>query len=174
MNIEFSPLYIILFIILLCIYFYNRLISSKQNVHEAWSGIDVQLKRRHDLIPNLIAIVKGYSNHESKIFTQIAEERTQAITNQDKDVGTIGTIETKIQGTLKSLFAVAENYPDLKANQHYLQLQTDIRETEDQIASARRIYNSNVADYNTLIRSFPANIIAGMGNFKHASFFQQT
>src|SRR3989344_9035637 len=147
MNIEFSPLYIILFIILLCIYFYNRLISSKQNVHEAWSGIDVQLKRRHDLIPNLVQAVQGYAKHEEQLFKHIAEERSKALALPQSDVSELSRVEKEIAIYLRSILAIAESYPQLKANENFLKLQTELTETEDQIASARRIYNSNVADY---------------------------
>lgn len=160
-------------IVLVYIYFYNRLISAKQNAHEAWSGIDVQLKRRHDLIPNLVQVVKGYAKHEEKLFRQITEERTKALSLPKSDVKGISSVEKEIDSTLRSILAIAEAYPDLKANENFLKLQSQLAETEDQIASARRIYNSNTADYNTLINSFPVNIIAGLSNLSALPFFQK-
>jgi len=161
-------------IVLIYIYFYNRLISAKQNAHEAWSGIDVQLKRRHDLIPNLVNVVQGYAKHEEKLFKEIAEERTKALSLPKSDVKGLSGIEKEIDTSLHSILAIAEAYPDLKANEQFLKLQVQLTETEDQIASARRIYNSNTADYNTLINSFPANITAGLSNFSPLTYFQHT
>mgnify|MGYP001617939273 CR=1 FL=1 len=154
------------------VYLYNKLISSKQNVKEAWSGIDVQLKRRHDLIPNIVTTVKGYAKHEDALFQKIAEERSRAITIPTGDLHALGAVEEKIIQSMKSLFAVAEAYPELKANENYLSLQQQLGETEDQIASARRIYNSNAADLNTLIQSFPSNIIASVLSFQKVEYFE--
>ncbi len=151
---------------------YNKLVSSKQNVKEAWSGIDVQLKRRHDLIPNVVETVKGYAAHETALFNHIAEERTKALAFKGDDRKAIAAVETEITQSMKSLFAVAEAYPELKANENFLSLQQQLGETEDQIASARRIYNSNVADMNTLIESFPSNILASILSFRKAEYFE--
>lgn len=159
--------------VLLYIYFYNRLTSAKQNVHEAWSGIDVQLKRRHDLIPNLVENVGGYAKHEDKLFKQITEERSKALSLSKSDIVGLAAIEVEIDAAIKAIFAVAEAYPDLKANENFLKLQAQLEQTEDQIASARRIYNSNVADYNTLINSFPVNITARINHFSTLPFFQE-
>ena len=164
----------VVIIILLYIYFYNKLISAKQNAHEAWSGIDVQLKRRHELIPNLVNVVQGYAKHEEKLFKQITEERAKALSLPKSDVKGLSGVEKEIDTTLRSILAVAEAYPDLKANENFLKLQSQLAETEDQIASARRIYNSNAADYNTLINSFPVNIVAGLSNFSPLAYFQHT
>jgi LemA protein len=156
----------------LILYFYNRLVSSRQNVREAWSGIDVQLRRRHDLIPNLVEVVKGYAKHEEQLFKQIAETRAKALSFSSSNVDSLAKVEEQLGKSVKSLFAVAEAYPELKANENFLKLQTGLSETEDQIASARRIYNSNVADYNTHIGVFPANIVARLFHFSEARFFQ--
>ena len=148
---------------------YNGLIKLKNRVDEAWSDIDVQLKRRHDLIPNLINTVKGYAEHEKEVFEKVTEARTAAMgaqTPAEKE-----NAENMLSGTLKSLFAVAENYPDLKANQNFLELQRELTDTEDKIQAARRFYNGNVRDFNTKIQVFPTNVFAGMLNFTSREFF---
>lgn len=167
-------LLIIIFLIGVYIVLYNRLVNAKQNAHEAFAGIDVQLKRRYDLIPNLIQTVKGYAAHEEKLFIHIAESRAQALSISKENVQQKAGIEKDIDISLKSLFAIAEAYPELKANEHYLKLQQQLAETEDQIASARRIYNSNVTDYNTHLHSFPTNIVAVLHAFKPLPLFQNT
>ena len=149
---------------------YNGLIRLKNRVDEAWSDIDVQLKRRYDLIPNLVNTVKGYASHERELFEKVTEARTAAMgaqTPHDKEQA-----ENMLSGTLKSLFAVAENYPDLKANQNFLELQRELTDTEDKIQASRRFYNGNVRDFNTKIEMFPNNIIAGMLKFAKREFFQ--
>jgi LemA protein len=148
---------------------YNGLITLKNRVDEAWSDIDVQLKRRHDLIPNLVNTVKGYATHERELFEKVTQARTAAMgaqTTQQKEQA-----ENVLSGTLKSLFAVAENYPDLKANQNFLELQRELTDTEDKIQASRRFYNGNVRDFNTKIEVFPSNIIAGMLKFTKREFF---
>ena len=171
MTMEYTLIAVVI-IILLYIYFYNKLISAKQNAHEAWSGIDVQLKRRHELIPNLVNVVQGYAKHEEKLFIQITEERAKALSLPKSDIKGLSGIEKEIDTSLHSILAIAEAYPDLKANENFLKLQSQLAETEDQIASARRIYNSNAADYNILINSFPVNITAGLSNFSQLPYFQ--
>jgi LemA protein len=149
---------------------YNGLIKLKNRVDEAWSDINVQLKRRYDLIPNLINTVKGYAAHEKELFEKVTEARTQAMGAQnpaDKEKA-----ENMLSGTLKSLFAVAENYPDLKANQNFLELQRELTDTEDKIQASRRFYNGNVRDFNTKIEIFPNNIFAGILHFVKRDFFQ--
>ena len=149
---------------------YNGLIKLKNRVDEAWSDIDVQLKRRHDLIPNLINTVKGYAAHEKELFEKVTQARTAAMgakTPEDKEKA-----EDMLSGTLKSLFAVAEAYPDLKANQNFLELQRELTDTEDKIQASRRFYNGNVRDFNTKIETFPTNIFAGMLHFVKREFFQ--
>lgn len=149
---------------------YNGLIRLKNRVDEAWSDIDVQFKRRYDLIPNLVNTVKGYAAHERELFEKVTEARSaamQAGTPAEKEKA-----ENILSGTLKSLFAVAENYPDLKANQNFLELQRELTDTEDKIQAARRFYNGNVRDFNTKIQVFPNNIIAGMLKFTSREFFE--
>ena len=149
---------------------YNGLITLKNRVDEAWSDIDVQLKRRYDLIPNLINIVKGYATHEKEVFEKVTEARTRAMgagTASDK-----AEAENMLSGTLKTLFAVSEAYPDLKANQNFLELQRELTDTEDKIQASRRFYNGNARDFNIKIELFPNNIIAGMLNFAKRDFFE--
>lgn len=149
---------------------YNGLIRLKNRVDEAWSDIDVQTKRRYDLIPNLVNTVKGYATHERELFEKVTEARARAMgagTAQDK-----AQAENMLSNTLKSLFAVAEAYPDLKANQNFLELQRELTDTEDKIQAARRFYNGNVRDFNIKIQIFPNNLIAGMLNFAKREFFE--
>ena len=149
---------------------YNSLVTLKLRVDEAWSDITVQLKRRLDLIPNLVNSVKGYAAHESGVFERVTEARANALNAQ----GVKETAEAEImfEGALKSLFAVAEAYPDLKANQNFIQLQDELVDTEDKIQAARRFYNGGVRDLNTKIQLFPNNIFAGMLGFKERDFFE--
>ena len=138
-------------------------------MREAWSDIDVQLKRRHDLIPNLVESVKGYMAHERGVFEKVTEARTRALGSQNKTEK--ADAENILSGTLKTLFAVSENYPELKANANFLDLQRELADTENKIQAARRFYNSNVMDYNTKIQVFPNNLIAGALGFKKEEFF---
>ncbi|MCA9385327.1 LemA family protein [Candidatus Dojkabacteria bacterium] len=149
---------------------YNGLVKLKNIVDEAWSGIDVQLKRRYDLIPNLVETVKGYASHEKGTFEKIAELRTSAMSTQS--VEKKGEIENQLTGALKSLFAVAENYPELKADSSFVNLQNELSGLEDEIQKARRYYNGTVRDFNTRIQVFPANLIAGMLGFSAREFFE--
>src|ERR1019366_4534172 len=156
----------------LLIAMYNSLVQLRVRCESAWSDIDVQLKRRHDLIPNLVETVKGYASHEKGTFENIAKFRSQAMqatTPEGKAVA-----ENQLTGALKSLFAVAENYPELKASEQFTQLQGSLSQTEDSIQNARRYYNAVVRDLNTKIQSFPTNIIAGMFNFTARQFFETT
>ena len=149
---------------------YNGLITLKNRVDEAWSDIDVQLKRRYDLIPNLVNTVKGYASHEKEVFEKVTEARANAMgagTTEDK-----AKAENMLSNTLKSLFAVAEAYPDLKANQNFLELQRELTDTEDKIQASRRFYNGNVRDFNIKIEVFPNNIFAGILNFTKREFFE--
>ena len=149
---------------------YNGLVKLKIRVDEAWSDITVQLKRRADLIPNLINSVKGYAAHESGVFQAVTEARSNVI--NAKGVKETAQAENMLEGALKSLFAVAEAYPDLKANQNFLQLQEELVDTEDKIQASRRFYNGGVRDLNTKITLFPNNIFAGMLGFKSREFFE--
>ena len=152
---------------------YNGLVQSKQKVKEAWSGIDVQLKRRYDLIPNLLNTVKGYAKHESETLENVTKARTSAMdVSQGGKVGEIAQAENMLSGALKSIFALSESYPDLKANQNFLELQNELSDTEDQISAARRIYNGNVTVMNTKVQSFPSNVIANLHHFSDESFFE--
>jgi len=149
---------------------FNGLVRLRNRVSEAWSDIDVQLKRRYDLIPNLINTVKGYAAHESGVFEKVTAARAaamQAGTASDK-----AQAENMLTDTLKSLFAVAEAYPDLKANQNFLELQRELSDTENKIQAARRFYNGNVLELNNKIDMFPSNIIAGMFAFTKREFFE--
>jgi len=167
-------LYIVLGLVALLAIFlwatYNGLVKLKIRVDEAWSDITVQLKRRVDLIPNLVNTVKGYAAHESAVFEKVTEARS-AIQNASS-VKEAAAGENMLEGALKSLFAVAEAYPDLKANQNFLQLQQELVDTEDKIQAARRFYNGGVRDLNTKIRLFPNNIFAGMLGFTEREFFE--
>ncbi len=148
---------------------YNGLITLRNRTDEAWSDIDVQLKRRYDLIPNLVETVKGYAKHESGTMEKVIQARAAAMgaqTTADK-----AKAENMLSDTLKSLFAVAENYPDLKASQNFLQMQDDLKDAEDKIQAARRFYNANVRDFNTKIQVFPNNLIAARMSFKKYDFF---
>ena len=171
---EFLWLWIILGIVVLLAAFvwstYNGLVKLKIRVDEAWSDITVQLKRRVDLIPNLVNTVKGYAAHESGVFEKVTEARS-AIQNA-KGVKDAAAAENMLEGALKSLFAVAEAYPDLKANQNFAQLQQELVDTEDKIQAARRFYNGGVRDLNTKITLFPNNLFAGMLGFKSRDFFE--
>jgi len=149
---------------------YNGLVSFKNRAEEAWSDIEVQMKRRYDLIPNLVNTVKGYAAHEKQVFENVAKARSQAM--QAGTIGEHAQAENMLTGALKSLFAVAEAYPDLKANQNFLELQREITDTEDKIQASRRFYNGNARDLNIKIESFPSNIIAGIFNFAKREFFE--
>ncbi|QQG49906.1 MAG: LemA family protein [Candidatus Berkelbacteria bacterium] len=149
---------------------YNSLITLKNRVQEAWSDIDVQLKRRYDLIPNLIEAVKGYVKQEKDVLTQVTEARTTAMSA--KSPHDKAQAENMLSETLKSLFAVSEAYPDLKSSQNFLSLQTELTDTEDKIQASRRFYNANVRDLNTKIETFPTNMIAGMVGAQKREFFE--
>lgn len=149
---------------------YNGIVTLKNRTEEAWSDIDVQMKRRYDLIPNLVNTVKGYATHEQTAFEKVTEARARAMSATG--VADKGQAENMLTGALKSVFAIAEAYPDLKANQNFLELQQELSDTENKIQASRRFYNGNVRDLNTKIESFPSNIIAGMFAFVKREFFQ--
>ncbi len=148
----------------------NSIIGARNRVDEAWSGIDVQLKRRHDLVPNLVETVKGYAQHEQQTFQRTTEARAQAM--QAASVHQTQQAEAVLSGALAELRAVAENYPDLRATENFQRLQADLNEIEDEIQAARRIYNSNVQSYNTKIQIFPNSIVANLGGFQAREFFE--
>ena len=169
-----SPTIIILIVIgvfvLYIIFIFNGLVQLRNRVGEAWSDIDVQLKRRYDLIPNLINTVKGYAAHETGVFEKVTAARSAAM--QAGTPAGKAEAENMLSGALKSLFAVSEAYPDLKANQNFLELQRELSDTENKIQAARRFYNGNVLDLNNKIDMFPSNIIAGMFAFAKREFFE--
>jgi LemA protein len=160
---------IIVLIVILIIYIYNSLVRAKVRTDEAWSDITVQLKRRYDLIPNLVNTVQGYAKHEKTVFEDVTEARAQALGAQS--VSEVAKADNQFQAALKSLFAVAEAYPDLKANQGFQQLQAELVDTEDKIQAARRFYNGSARDLNIKIQTFPTNLLAGMLGFKKRDFF---
>jgi LemA protein len=148
----------------------NSIIAARNRVDESWSGIDVQLKRRHDLVPNLVETVKGYAEHESSVFEKATKARAEAMSAHS--VGDTAKAEQKLSGALTDLRAVAENYPTLRATENFQQLSRSLSELEDEIQASRRIYNSNVQSFNTDIQQFPGSIIANQGGFTAREFFE--
>lgn len=167
---EITLIIFALALILVPIFLYNSLIGKKNTVKESYSGIEVQLKRRYDLIPNLVNTVKGYAKHEADTFEKVTKARTEAM--HSKNIHDKAKAENEISDTLKSLFAVAESYPALKADQNFLHLQQELSDTEDKLSASRRFYNGAVNSFNTAIESVPTNIIAGIFKFKKADFFE--
>lgn len=170
MTIGYIVLGLVVLFVVWAIAAYNRFVRLVMRSKEAWADIDVQLKRRYDLIPNLVETVKGYATHEREAFENVTQARARAM-----DAGSVeakGQAENMLSGALKSLFAVAEAYPDLKANTNFLELQRQLTDTEDKIQAARRFYNGNVRDLNTSIQSFPGNVIASMFRFEPREFFE--
>ncbi len=170
LEILLIPLALIAAIVLWGVAVYNSLVTLKNRVDEAWSDIDVQLKRRYDLIPNLIETVKGYATHERELFEKVTQARAQAMGAQNPAAK--AEAENMLTGTLKSLFAVSENYPDLKANQNFLELQRELTDTEDKIQASRRFYNGNVRDFNIKLEVFPDTLVAKMLNYAKREFFE--
>jgi LemA protein len=168
------PLIIIIVVVLLLIVFfifsYNGLVRLRNSIDNAWSQIDVQLKRRHDLIPNLIETVKGYAAHESGTFEKVVAARNAAMSAQGPQQ--TAEAENALTGTLKSIFALSEAYPDLKANQNFIALQEELTSTEDRISYARQFYNDRVLRYDNKLETFPSNTIAGMFSFKPREYFE--
>jgi LemA protein len=167
-GIIFLVLLVVIAVVLIGMY--NSLVQLRVRCDSAWSDIDIQLKRRHDLIPNLVETVKGYAAHEKGTFENIAKFRSQAM--QATSPADKAVAENQLTGALKSLFAVAENYPELKASDQFTQLQASLSQTEDAIQNSRRYYNAVVRDLNTKIQSFPTNILAGMAGFTQRQFFE--
>lgn len=170
MNTFYIALGVVVVMLAWVIFAYNRFVAMVQRAKEAWADIDVQLKRRYDLIPNLVETVKGYLTHERQTLESVTDARVAAM-----DAGSIeakGKAENMLTGALKSLFAVAEAYPDLKANTNFLELQRELSDTENKIQAARRFYNTVVRDLNTAIHSFPGNLIAGFFGFEPREFFE--
>lgn len=167
-------LWIVLIILVIIMFWmvgiYNGLVSLKNRAKEAWSDIDVQLKRRYDLIPNLVESVKGYAKHEKDLFEKVTKARAEAMTASG--VKETEKAENMLSSTLKSLFAVAENYPQLRASENFQKLQDELTDTENKIEASRRFYNANVRDLSIKVERFPDKIIAGMFNFKQMDLFE--
>jgi LemA protein len=163
---------ILVVLVLIFIGVNNSMIGARNRVDEAWSGIDVQLKRRHDLVPNLVETVKGYATHERETFEKVTEARAEAMKAQGP--AQAGAAEGRLNAVLGDLRAIAENYPELRATENFQQLQRELTELEDEIQASRRIYNSNVQTYNTKIQVFPNSVIASMRNFEAREFFEIT
>lgn len=161
---------IVVVVALFLVITYNSLVLLRNRVREAWSDIDVQLKRRYDLIPNLVETVKGYASHEQGTFEKVIQARNAAMSA--KGIKEKGEAENALSETLKSIFALSENYPDLKASTNFLELQRELTDTEDKIQASRRFYNGNVLDFNTRLETFPTNMFAGMLGFKVSEFFE--
>ncbi len=168
-----NPLYILIGVVVLVllwvVFAFNSLVRLRTRAKEAWADIEVQLKRRYDLIPNIVETVKGYASHEKEVFENVTKARTEAMGAQSPQAH--AQAENALSSTLKTLFAVSENYPDLKANANFLDLQRELADTENKIQSARRFYDTNVRDLNIGIESFPKNVIAGMFGFSKMEFF---
>lgn len=162
---------IIILLVIIVVVMYNGLVQLKVRSEEAWSDIDVQLKRRYDLIPNLIETVKGYAKHEKELFERVTEARANAISAKGGAAEKAGA-ENVLTDALKSVFAVAENYPELKASDNFAKLQDELTDTENKIESSRRFYNANVRDLNTKIQIFPSNLIANVFGFKMRELFE--
>lgn len=170
---EITLIVIVAVVVILAIFLwatYNGLVTLNNRVEEAWSDITVQLKRRLDLIPNLVETVKGYAGHEKEVFEKVTETRANALNAQG--VKATAEAENQFEGALKSLFAVSENYPTLRASENFQQLQAELVDTEDKIQASRRFYNGGVRDLNTRIQIFPNNLFAGMFGFKSREFFE--
>ena len=150
---------------------YNRLVRLRASVKESWADVTTELKRRHDLIPNLVSTVKGYATHEREIMEEVTKAREAALTLSQSPAAQAQS-ENLLSQALKSLIGIAENYPDLKASQNFLGLQRELANTEDRIQASRRFYNANVRDINVTVQSFPSNLVAGMCGFRQEEFFQ--
>ncbi len=159
----------ILFVVLT----FNALVALRNHIRDAWANIDTELKRRHDLIPNLVATVKGYAAHEKELFERIAALRSQCLTGLE-ETGQAASQENELALAMKQMLALVENYPQLKADQHFLALQGQLTQTEDRIQAARRFFNGNIRDYRNKCETFPSNIIAGLFGFESKDYFQIT
>ena len=167
-----APIVVLVLLALFIFGLYNGLVTAKVRIGEAWSGIDVQLKRRTDLIPNIVETVKGYAKHEKEVFENVTKARSALLSASGPQEKAMANGE--LTTALKSLFAVAESYPELKASTNFLDLQQQVGDTEDKIAYSRQFYNANVLDYNTKIKVFPNVILAGLFGFKEVEFFKAT
>jgi LemA protein len=167
----YIPLAFVLFFLIWFIATYNALVRLRNHCRESWSGIDTELKRRYDLIPNLVEVVKGYAKHEREVFESVTEARSRAISSTGSPQAQAKE-ENALVGTLRSLFAVVEKYPDLKASGNFLKLQEELANTEDRIQAARRFYNANVRDINIRVEVLPSNLVANVFGFKREEFFE--
>jgi LemA protein len=163
---------IVVLAILMFVFAYNGVVRLRNRVDSSWSQIGVQLERRHDLIPNLVETVKGYAAHERQTLEEVVQARNSAVQAKDQGPAQSAQAENVLSGALRQLFALSENYPDLKANQNFLNLQEELTSTEDRISYARQFYNDSVQKYDTKIQTFPTNLIAGTFNFEKREYFQ--
>jgi LemA protein len=163
---------VVVLLVIIGVVMYNSLVRTRVRVEEAWSDITVQLKRRYDLIPNLVNTVKGYAKHEKQVFQDVTNARANALNAQSQGVQETAKAENQFEQALKSLFAVSENYPQLRASENFQQLQAELTDTEDKIMASRRFYNGAARDLNIKIDTVPSNIIAKMGGFKKREFFE--
>lgn len=168
----FIVLAVIVAVLLILVLLYNSLVRSRVQTEEAWSDITVQLKRRADLIPNLVESVKGYAAHEKQVFEEVTAARTSVLAATNQGPAATAAAEGQFEGALKNLFAVAESYPQLRATENYQQLQGELVDTEDKIQAARRFYNGAVRDLNTMIETFPSNLVAKSFHFSKKEFFE--
>jgi LemA protein len=170
-----TGLYIVLGFLLISLIWivsiYNSLVRLRQHIRDSWSGIDTELRRRYDLIPNLVQTIKGYAAHEKEVFERVVEARTRAADSTGSPTSQAADENLLVQG-LRQLFAVSESYPELKASENFLELQKELSNTEDRIQAARRFYNGNVRDLNTRIEIFPSNLVASLFNFTQAEYFE--
>ena len=175
MNVALPALIVIAVLVLVPLLYvliqYNALITLRNHIRDAWSNIDTELKRRYDLIPRLVATAKGYADHERSVLERVTQLRNRCLANQGA-IGDQAADEAKLVVALEQLLAIVENYPDLKADQHFLQLQTELVTTEDRIQAARRFFNGNVRDYRTKCESFPSNIVANFCGFQREDYFR--
>ena len=162
---------VVLLLVLAVVVSYNRFVNQRNLIHNSWSNIDTELKRRYDLIPNLVETVHGYAAHEGAVLEEVTRARAGAQAEHGSPERQ-AEAEAPLVGALRHLFAVVENYPELKASAHFLSLQDELTNTEDRIQASRRLYNANVRDYNTRVQSFPSNVIAGVFNFTEEEYFQ--
>ncbi len=164
----------VLFLLIYCVLTYNSLVNLKNLIRESWSDVETELKRRHDLIPRLVETVKGYAKHERNVLERVVEARAKAVAGVERQEGakSLSSQESYLTRTLRSLFAVAERYPNLKASENFLHLQSELVNTEDRIQAARRFYNANVREFNNKVEMFPSSVIARLFGFKRAEFFE--
>ncbi len=165
------PLGFLVLLLIWVVAIYNSLVKIRQMVRESWSGIDTELKRRYDLVPNLVEVVKGYAAHEKELFSAVTKARSRAVASTG-DTSSQARDERVLVTNVRQLLAVAESYPDLKASKHYLDLQEELSNTEDRIQAARRFFNANVRDMNTQVESFPTNLLASAFGFQKEDFFE--